>query len=262
MSESTITPTERTALGVARAALEGRASAYGPADAIVFALSSARLLQDPDTAAEAERLQPQECPAGQHRTWWAEANSPCPWCRTAVLETALAAAAVLLRSAADHASANRRPDPKVLRHAAAGLDEIATARPRAQEAEALGTSRDDVIDVYTTAIAAQEKHVGDLHDAARARAVLTAPEAGEPAATRSPDAIVREWNARHPVGTQVIAYPGTRGGQGLTTATRSAAWALEGHTPVVMVEGHPACIALTHVDARPAAAGRGVGESR
>lgn len=98
MTESTITPTERTALGVARAALEGRASAYGPADAIVFALSSARLLQDPDTAAEAERLQPQECPAGQHRTWWAEADAPgqlpCPWCRIAELEAAAIPATV------------------------------------------------------------------------------------------------------------------------------------------------------------------------
>jgi hypothetical protein len=52
-----ISAAERAALPVARAALEGRASAYGPADAIVFALGSAQLLQTPEAGAEVERLQ-------------------------------------------------------------------------------------------------------------------------------------------------------------------------------------------------------------
>jgi hypothetical protein len=49
-----ISAAERAALPVARAALEGRASAYGPADAIVFALGGAGLLQSPEAAAELE----------------------------------------------------------------------------------------------------------------------------------------------------------------------------------------------------------------
>lgn len=42
----------------------------------------------------------------------------------------------------------------------------------AQVAEALETTEDVVIAEYTAAIAAQERYVGDLHDAAQARAVL------------------------------------------------------------------------------------------
>lgn len=46
------TPAERAALKVADAAAEGPASAYGLPNAIVFALGSAGLLMDPETAAE------------------------------------------------------------------------------------------------------------------------------------------------------------------------------------------------------------------
>lgn len=51
-----ISDAERAALPVGRAALEGRASAYGIADSIVFALGSAGLLQTPETAAAMEQL--------------------------------------------------------------------------------------------------------------------------------------------------------------------------------------------------------------
>lgn len=62
-----------------------------------------------------------------------------------------------------------------------------------------------------------------------------------------------EWNAAHPPGTQVVAYPGCRPDDDPTAeriegVTTSRAWVLGGHTPVVMVAGHGACIALTHVD--------------
>ncbi|MFJ7999049.1 hypothetical protein ACIQ7D_18140 [Streptomyces sp. NPDC096310] len=57
-----------------------------------------------------------------------------------------------------------------------------------------------------------------------------------------------QWNAQYPPGTSVTAYPGMRGEDPLTTRTCSKAWTLGGHTPVVMVDGHGACIALTHVD--------------
>jgi hypothetical protein len=62
-----------------------------------------------------------------------------------------------------------------------------------------------------------------------------------------------EWNERYPVGTPVVAYPGCRPeddpkAERLETRTRSRASTLGGHTPVVWVDGHSACIALTHVD--------------
>jgi hypothetical protein len=67
------------------------------------------------------------------------------------------------------------------------------------------------------------------------------------------EAAVTAWNAQHPVGTPVVAYPGARpehdrNATRIVTKTRSAAEVLGGHTPVVWVEGHEACIALTHVD--------------
>lgn len=67
-----------------------------------------------------------------------------------------------------------------------------------------------------------------------------------------PATTVARWNRLHPVGTPVVAYPGCRPEDGpdehLVTRTRSKAEVLGGHTAVVWVEGHGACIALTHVD--------------
>ena len=67
---------------------------------------------------------------------------------------------------------------------------------------------------------------------------------------------VERWNRLHPVGTRVNAYPGCRPEDDpqatvLNTVTRSAATVLGGHTPVVWVRDHGACIALTHVDPKP-----------
>ncbi|MFE2832260.1 hypothetical protein ACFXI6_14600 [Streptomyces mirabilis] len=62
-----------------------------------------------------------------------------------------------------------------------------------------------------------------------------------------------EFNSLYPVGTPVVAYPGCRpegdsNDERLVTRTRSKAEVLGGHTDVVWVDGHGACIALTHVD--------------
>jgi len=81
-----------------------------------------------------------------------------------------------------------------------------------------------------------------------------------------------EFNARYPVGTPVVAYPFVRPEDPvavryreavkaglprkaeddpctrLITRTRSKATVLSGHTDVVWVEGHSACITLTHID--------------
>ncbi|MFE2556026.1 hypothetical protein ACFXGT_08310 [Streptomyces sp. NPDC059352] len=57
-----------------------------------------------------------------------------------------------------------------------------------------------------------------------------------------------EWNAQYPEGTHVIAYPMTRADRPVVGRTRSRAWTLGGHTPVVLVDGEAGGIALTHVD--------------
>ena len=81
-----------------------------------------------------------------------------------------------------------------------------------------------------------------------------------------------EFNARYPVGTPVLAYPFVRPDDPvavkyreavaaglprkaeddpcirLVTRTRSRAEVLGGHTDAVWVDGHSACIALTHID--------------
>lgn len=66
---------------------------------------------------------------------------------------------------------------------------------------------------------------------------------------------VEEWNRLHPVGTPVVAYPGARpddipSAPRIITSTRSKAELFCGHTAVVWVHGHGACIALSHVDVR------------
>lgn len=58
---------------------------------------------------------------------------------------------------------------------------------------------------------------------------------------------VAQFNDAIPVGTPVLYWPGARTGQGRPSVTRSRAWVLGDHTPVVMVEGYGGGIALTHV---------------
>lgn len=62
-----------------------------------------------------------------------------------------------------------------------------------------------------------------------------------------------EFNARYPVGTPVLAYPGVRPEDGadddaLITRTRTEAQQSTAGDAVVWVEGHGAYIVLTHVD--------------
>ena len=62
-------------------------------------------------------------------------------------------------------------------------------------------------------------------------------------------ATVAAWNEKHPVGTPVRHWTWLRGvGPGVESRTRSTAQMLGGHRPVVWVEGHASCIALTHVE--------------
>lgn len=55
------------------------------------------------------------------------------------------------------------------------------------------------------------------------------------------------WNEKYPVNTPVLYWTGAREGDGTLGRTRSAASVLSGHTAVVWVTDHDACIALTHV---------------
>ena len=58
---------------------------------------------------------------------------------------------------------------------------------------------------------------------------------------------IDQFNRLCPIGTPVIYWPGVREGEGRASVTRSAAWLLGGHSPVVMVEGYAGGIALSHV---------------
>lgn len=62
---------------------------------------------------------------------------------------------------------------------------------------------------------------------------------------------VEAWNLTYPEGQAVRYWTGAREGVGQKGRTRSAASVLEGHTAVVWVTGHDACIALTHVKPIP-----------
>ncbi|MEV8248111.1 hypothetical protein AB0R01_30710 [Streptomyces rochei] len=67
--------------------------------------------------------------------------------------------------------------------------------------------------------------------------------------TRStPQQTADAWNATCPEGTAVRYWTGLREGDGKTGQTRSQAEVLQGHTAVVWVTGHGACIALSHVE--------------
>lgn len=65
------------------------------------------------------------------------------------------------------------------------------------------------------------------------------------------EAVAAAFNDRHPIGSPVFAFPGTREGGAIVTCTRSVAWVMGGHTAVVKVHGHAGGIALTHIDDRP-----------
>jgi hypothetical protein len=102
----------------------------------------------------------------------------------------------------------------------------------------------------------QLKDRGDLNfdgivytptEASNKPATATPPE--KSASARAAD--VTDFNRDHMIGTHVEYWTGVREGRGKFSTTRSAAELLGGHTPVVWVAGHSACIALTHVEPIP-----------
>jgi hypothetical protein len=59
-----------------------------------------------------------------------------------------------------------------------------------------------------------------------------------------------QWNANHPIGTPVHAWPGLLTDDPITTRTRTPAWTLGHGEPVVSVDGYPGGIALDHIEPR------------
>ncbi|WP_199750311.1 hypothetical protein [Streptomyces sp. NP10] len=121
-----------------------------------------------------------------------------------------------------------------------------------------GTEWPDLISVAAAATASEARPVEDPHDSPLHHTYALGRDL--PEVTPEPPAVtVARWNAAHFVGTPVTAYPGRRPEDDpkcvrLVTHTRSAASVLGGHTAVVWVEGHGACIKLAHVDPRPGGA--------
>lgn len=62
-------------------------------------------------------------------------------------------------------------------------------------------------------------------------------------------AIVDRFNDRAPIGTPVVYRDDL--GKIIATHTRSAAWVLSGHTPVILLEGLSGCRLLTRVTHPP-----------
>jgi hypothetical protein len=71
--------------------------------------------------------------------------------------------------------------------------------------------------------------------------------------TLTPKALAHKWNRRFPVGTRVRYWTGVREGLGKISKTRTVAQVLGGHTAVVWLEDHNACVALSHVEPEPTA---------
>ena len=64
----------------------------------------------------------------------------------------------------------------------------------------------------------------------------------------TPQQLVNDWNAQHPVGTRVTRYKLINPLREPTaTATRSAAWVMGGHSAMVMVMGVAGGVALESV---------------
>lgn len=68
------------------------------------------------------------------------------------------------------------------------------------------------------------------------------------------EAEVGLFNSRHPVGSDVLFWPGAKDGPGRKTVTRSLAFVASGRTPAVLVGGYSGWIALSHVQPAPPAA--------
>lgn len=68
------------------------------------------------------------------------------------------------------------------------------------------------------------------------------------------ESAVEQFNATYPIGSPVQCWTGLHEGEGALSRTRTAARLNSAGHPVVWVEGHVSCIALSHVE--PVGSGR------
>ncbi|WP_185908391.1 hypothetical protein [Streptomyces sp. WAC02707] len=229
--------------------------AYDLASVAAFALESACLLQDPETAAAREQA------AETARAAVAVAESS-----VALLKREHAENARLRERIAElEAGAKSTADgyPPVLPWAALMdhedltdfLDELAASAITHAPAESALAEVEKTCGTWRLIAEAQHAHntaPGPGVDASvdkltRLLAPTQALRVPEPRGGLTAD----EFNDRYPVGTPVIAYPNTREDSPLLTCTRSRAWELGHGLPVVMVDGYSGGICLTHVDSDP-----------
>jgi hypothetical protein len=64
------------------------------------------------------------------------------------------------------------------------------------------------------------------------------------------EGVVKMWNKTHPVGTEIVYWPGVMEGPGRESTVRSEAWILPSGIAVAKVEGYAGGIALTHIGFR------------
>lgn len=67
------------------------------------------------------------------------------------------------------------------------------------------------------------------------------------------EGVVKMWNRTHPVGTEIVYWPGLLEGPGMLSVVRSEAWIMPSGHAVAKVAGYPGGIALTHIGFRSAA---------
>lgn len=64
------------------------------------------------------------------------------------------------------------------------------------------------------------------------------------------EGIVKTWNRTHPIGTEIVYWPGVMTGNGIESTIRSEAWIMPSGIAVAKVEGYAGGIALTHIGFR------------
>lgn len=130
------------------------------------------------------------------------------------------------------------------------------ADERSAQASRLGPPTDETTGPDRVAWLLCDEDVTRLRSALAATAPQTAP--AQPEAPWDPNvdlhAIndVDQWNSLHPVDTTVQYWSwkdedGTLGGEPFVSRTRSQAWLLGDHTPVVLIEGKSGGVALSHL---------------
>jgi hypothetical protein len=124
-------------------------------------------------------------------------------------------------------------------------------RPALREAQALVDQLRGMLTEAGT-LRRSDRREMDFETRAHLRALRdTKKHGGVPRVERERQRLQAEadaWNAAHPVGTQVRYWTGLREGEGVIGEVRHPAQVMADHVSA-WVTGHPACIAITHIEA-------------